>query len=517
MATPSEKLAESLEKLKELQVQGVVAIKVGELTRVHRERLLKNRFIKEVVKGWYISTPNDTSTGESTSWFTSFWAFCARYLKERYGDDYCISAEQSLQFHAGSTVVPTQLIIRAPKGNNSVTKLIYKTSIFVMKSSLPDVAQTETVNGIRTLSLESAIVHSLPSVFQKNAIDARAALMMVKDSSQLLSILLNGGHSKIAGRLVGAYRNLGQDKIANDILKTMGAAGYNVRESDPFDSPTSVKLIARETSPYVNRIRLMWQAMRPIVLQNFPTAPSFTKDASSTLAQINDLYTTDAYHSLSIEKYTVSTELIERVRTGAWNAKENEADRKQKDAMAARGYWEAFKEVEQSIVKILDGKNAGFVADTDHADWYRALFAPSIATGILKPGDLAGYRTNQVYIGNSHHVPLKKESVRDAMPALFELLTEETEASVRAVLGHFVFVYIHPYMDGNGRMARFLMNLMLASGGYPWTVIPVEERKAYMNSLEKASVEGDIKSFTLFISNLVSESLKGTPIAKLKT
>jgi len=38
------------------------------------------------------------------------------------------------------------------------------------------------------------------------------------------------------------------------------------------------------------------------------------------------------------------------------------------------------------------------------------------------------------------------------------------------VLGHFVFVYIHPYLDGNGRIGRFLMNLMLAAGGYPWTV-----------------------------------------------
>jgi len=41
---------------------------------------------------------------------------------------------------------------------------------------------------------------------------------------------------------------------------------------------------------------------------------------------------------------------------------------------------------------------------------------------------------------------------------------------VRAVLGRWLFGYIHPYPDGNGRMARFVMNAMLASGGYPWTV-----------------------------------------------
>jgi RHH-type rel operon transcriptional repressor/antitoxin RelB len=50
------------------------------------------------------------------------------------------------------------------------------------------------------------------------------------------------------------------------------------------------------------------------------------------------------------------------------------------------------------------------------------------------------------------------------------------EAAVRTVLGHFFFGYLHPYMDGNGRMGRLLMNAALASGGYPWRVIPLAER-----------------------------------------
>ncbi|MDN8616095.1 Fic family protein [Variovorax ginsengisoli] len=47
------------------------------------------------------------------------------------------------------------------------------------------------------------------------------------------------------------------------------------------------------------------------------------------------------------------------------------------------------------------------------------------------------------------------------MPALFELLRDEPSAAVRAVLGHFMFDFIHPYMDGNGRLGRFIMNTML--------------------------------------------------------
>jgi hypothetical protein len=92
MATPGEKLAESLEKLKALQDSGFVGIKADDLTRVHRERLVEHGFIREVVRGWYIPTPHDEPQGDSTSWFTSFWGFCSRYLEDRYGEDYCISA-----------------------------------------------------------------------------------------------------------------------------------------------------------------------------------------------------------------------------------------------------------------------------------------------------------------------------------------------------------------------------------------------------------------------------------------
>lgn len=195
--------------------------------------------------------------------------------------------------------------------------------------------------------------------------------------------------------------------------------------------------------------------------------------------------------------------------------KKNEVDKKQRDAMAARGYWQASQKVRDSIIKILDGNNSGSVADSDHGDWFRELFAPSVAAGIINVSDLAGYRNAQVYIGGSLHVPLNVEAVRNAMPVLFELLENETEASVRSVLGHFIFVYIHPYMDGNGRMGRFLMNVMLASGGYPWTVIPVEERTKYMEALEKASVEQDIIPFTKFLAHHVKQTMNGKPVAKI--
>jgi hypothetical protein len=514
MATPGEKLAESLVKLKKLQDKSVVGIKAGDLSRVHRERLVSNGFIREVINGWYISAPYDEQQGDSTSWYLSFWGFCARYLQDRYGDDYCISAEQSMMLHAGNDTVPAQLIIRSTKGNNSPTELLFGTSLFVMKSPLPDKAEIELRNGIRIASLASSIVYSTPGVFTKHPTDARTALLMIKDASELLSILLDGGHSTIAGRLAGAYRNLGQIKLADDILKTMKSAGYDVREADPFEEPTPISFYLREKSPYVNRIKLMWHEMRSVVIEVFPKSPKIPVDKDAYLEQIEELYATDAYHSLSIEKYSVTPELIERVRTGEWGKGDNEDDQKQKDAMAARGYWQSFKAVKKSILKILDGQNAGVVSNNDHGDWYREMFAPSVSVGLIKASDLAGYRNHQVYISQSKHTPMNKDAVRDVMPVLFELLEKEEHPGVRAVLGHFFFVYTHPYMDGNGRMGRFLMNVMLASGRYPWTVIPVEERDAYMSALESASVNQDIRPFADFVAWLVKAGLDGNPVAK---
>ncbi len=72
MPPPQDKLSESLATLKKLQVKGIIAIHTKNMTRTHREHLIKNGFIKEVMKGWYISAHPEEPTGESTAWYASF-------------------------------------------------------------------------------------------------------------------------------------------------------------------------------------------------------------------------------------------------------------------------------------------------------------------------------------------------------------------------------------------------------------------------------------------------------------
>lgn len=72
MASLQEKLAASLKELKKLQNKnGFAVIKSSYLSRTHLERLLKNGFIQEVMKGWYISSRPDGVTGDTTNWYTS--------------------------------------------------------------------------------------------------------------------------------------------------------------------------------------------------------------------------------------------------------------------------------------------------------------------------------------------------------------------------------------------------------------------------------------------------------------
>lgn len=506
MATPHEKLAESLKVLRSIQNRGVVAVRSKDLTRTHRERLVKNSFLQEVMKGWYVPARPNEAAGESTSWYASFWNFCAAYLKERFGTGWCLAPEQSLLLHVGRTTVPRQLLVRSPKARNKITPLAHNTSLLDVRAALPIAGQVTEKDGLRLFSVPAGLVSCGPGFFLQNAAEARAALAMVRDASDVLAVLLDGGRTTVAGRLAGAFRNIGRDRIADEIIKTMQTAGYDSREKDPFESETNLILPVHAPSPYVNRMRLMWQQMRTPVLKHFPPPPGRVSDSNAYLKAMDEIYVTDAYHSLSIEGYRVTPELIDRVRIGEWDPDETEEDRRQRNALAARGYWQAYQVVRNSVRKVLAGENPGDVSERDHRSWYRQMFGPSVAVGLLKASNLAGYRNDQVFIRRSMHVPPGFEAVGDCMPAFFELLSQETEPAVRVVLGHFFFVYIHPYMDGNGRIGRFLMNVMLAAGGYPWTVIPMENRKDYMTGLESASVEQKIEPLSTFLGRLVPGS-----------
>jgi hypothetical protein len=508
MPAPHEKLADSLTALQALQKSGRRVIQSSELSRIDRERLLETGFVEEVMKGWLISSSPGARAGDSTPWYASFWEFCARYCNQRFGNEWHLSPEQSLLLLAENTVIPKQVVVYSPKGGNHNLDLLFGTSLYDLKSDLPDAAALTERNGLRLFSPAATLVRMPESSFGRQPIETQVVLAGLRDASDLLRFLLAGGHSAKAGVLAGALRRVGRPEFADEILKTMSAAGYDVRESDPFEPSQAFSVLPPAVAPIVGRMRAVWKSMRDVVADNFPVAPGLPEDKGAYLGFVDDIYKSDAYHSLSIEGYSVTPELLARVQQGNWNPDNHDDDRKSRDALAARGYWQAFQKAKETVSAIISGANPGARARAAHMDWYRELFQPCVAAGIIPATALAGYRNDAVYLRTSRYVPPRWEAVRDAMPELFDLLENETHPGVRAVLGHWLFGYIHPYPDGNGRMARFVMNAMLASGGYRWTVIRVEDRNAYLSALDRASVNMDIAPFATFIAEGVRRSME---------
>lgn len=504
MATSHEKLATALEELRQLQVDGSRVFASEQLSRTTRERLVQNGFLQEVMKGWLVSSSPADRPGDTTPWFSSFWEFCSRYCEHRFGENWSLSPEDSLLLHAEKTAVPKQVLISSPGAPNKRVELAYGISIFVLKKDMPLASELIVRNRLRMYGLEAALVRVTEAFFRRNPIEAEIILQAVPDPSGLLSRLLDGGHTVVAGRLVGALRRINRVEIADEIVSAMKSAGHTVRESDPFHEDVVTSTTGAQKSPLVGRLQTLWAATREVVLEELP-APEPTTDVKTNLAMIDEVYKLDAYHSLSIEGYLVSSDLIERVASGSWDPDHVQADRENKDALAARGYWEAFQAVRDVIASLLEGGEIS-VLRSAHRDWYRKLFAPNVAAGLINASALAGYRAQPVFLRGSRHVPPRSEVVPDAMASLFDLIENEESPAVRATLGHWLFGYVHPFPDGNGRIARFVMNALLVHGGYPWTVIRVEDRAEYLSALEAASVDTDIRPFASLVARQIRTS-----------
>ncbi len=125
----------------------------------------------------------------------------------------------------------------------------------------------------------------------------------------------------------------------------------------------------------------------------------------------------------------------------------------------------------------------------------------------INPQEAGVYRTVNAYITGSKF-PLPHPGQLELL--MQKLIVELDELRPRlhpvefAALAHKKFVFIHPFVDGNGRVARLLMNLILLQSGYTITLIPPVTRATYIQSLEKAHTND--ADFTKFIANMVKET-----------
>ncbi len=128
----------------------------------------------------------------------------------------------------------------------------------------------------------------------------------------------------------------------------------------------------------------------------------------------------------------------------------------------------------------------------------------------LSPLESGFYRRERVYITASAHIPPSPKEVPALMKEVIGLLNGKEDDEIKAVEAtarlHHRLVFIHPFTDGNGRLARLLTNLKLMRAGFPPIILRRSERKSYYDALEKAD-KGNLQPFTTMIARDVEKAL----------
>jgi Fic family protein len=157
-----------------------------------------------------------------------------------------------------------------------------------------------------------------------------------------------------------------------------------------------------------------------------------------------------------------------------------------------------------------------YIEATNHADAFKLILELSIKKEDITENDIlkihkevlkgvdeefAGrYRNVRVRISGSTVIMPNPLKVPDLMKEFIKHINSKAMSTPEMALeAHFKFVSIHPFIDGNGRVGRLLMNLILLKGGYWPIIIRPRDRKRYINSIEKGQLTEDLAQYNAFM------------------
>lgn len=152
--------------------------------------------------------------------------------------------------------------------------------------------------------------------------------------------------------------------------------------------------------------------------------------------------------------------------------------------------------------------NATLVNRNDYITLNDILEVHKRVLGHVDPIEGGEFRRTQVYVGG--HIPPGPGDLSILMNRFEQWLNSEHALSMHpiryAALAHYKLVHIHPFIDGNGRTSRLLMNTILMRSGYPPVIIPKQQRHKYYDFLQLAN-EGDTRPFVRFIADCTEKTL----------
>jgi Fic family protein len=306
-------------------------------------------------------------------------------------------------------------------------------------------------------------------------------------------------------RMEHIARDVGNERLADLLGRVLGEE-QNVRIGrdrtrigrDLVVSP-AVASAATTHEPWLDRLKVAIRASRDeaaAILAELESPAPLT-ELKSLLNRARSVRAYDAYHSSSIEGYRLRPDEVSALLGGGRPGGPEIVDARSRLAIA--GYGVAF---DRLLARAEEEQGWPPLTPSLALDLYVDLFWPSVEAGIVEADDLRGWRQAPVFIRDTMFVPPRPEKVPRMVDMLFAELADidPSRGLLRAVLVHLWFVWVHPFPDGNGRVARFLMNAALLAGGLPWLTIRVEQRSAYFEALRRAQMEDEYAPFTRFIA-----------------
>jgi hypothetical protein len=331
-------------------------------------------------------------------------------------------------------------------------------------------------------------------------------------TSDLEQAVANWPRPQVIQRLADMAAQLGNTPLAKQLDAAAGRISERVATpartgiGNRIQIPVALLEQPRATgSPWVDEQLMRLDRQRAEIvsflgesLANGPTFPIRRLIANATEAKAYD-----AYHSTTMEGYRISPDVVESIVRGdplPDGPRDAEARR---SAMAVQGYSTAFDRV-LSLARSRAPINGAMILDL-----YEDLFRPSVDAGIVAPGDLRGWRTGPVGLRGWRHVPPNPRKIRDLIDGLEACAgRKDVDRVTRALIVHLEFVTIHPFLDGNGRLGRLLMNVVLLSGGLPWVTVRSDERVPFFKSIEAAQVDDLTEPYARYLGHQIRHAIR---------
>jgi len=475
--------------------------------------LLQEGHVVEVAGGrvWILAVPGREDPQDLC--LTHYWSIVGVVI-----DDYSpavVEGGSAVRVHLEDPTPPPVLTVRHAKNQSKYDVSICADRIVRLAAGPVDEGdlRLQTLGGVELpTERPEHTLFRLPLPVLEEHLEAITVWLrsLVVSPRELRSAYRKNPRPLVAKRMAHVARDVDNERLARQIDDLL-TAEYGQRISrkrtgvgDRVVVPDHVTEVPRTQAPWLDRhastFARMHRELREALEEREDDLPHFPFEQLEEQARAAKSY--DAYHSTTIEGYRISPEEASAVLRGEPVAGQDPEDVRSR--MAIAGYGTAF---DRCLQVVREGEGSIRFSEALISDLYVDLFSPSVEAGILTADDLRGYRSEPAYLRGHAHIPPSPRKVPALMTQFIEQINRVSGTPlIRATLAHLDFVTLHPFPDGNGRIARFLMNLALLGEGLPWVTIRIDDRPEYFRSLENAQMEGDPRRFGRLVARYVEDA-----------